>query len=77
MHELPNCPKCNSTKVVEILYGYPVPPQNEKEHEKWEKEVVLGGCCIDDDAPKWACKDCEHWFGKIDMSDFGSENEDK
>jgi len=49
------CPKCNSNKVIPILYGYP--PVDLWEKEK-RGEVKLGGCIVTSDNPKWYCKDC-------------------
>jgi ribosomal protein L37AE/L43A len=53
----PPCPKCGSTNVVPICYGFPTP---EALKEQKQGKIVLGGCCIDRDIPKWHCNDCEH-----------------
>lgn len=58
----PKCPACGSAKVVVIVYGLPLP----KAFEMEEKGLVkLGGCCIDDDSPRWHCNDCQHDWGKM------------
>ena len=49
------CPKCNSDKVISIIYGYPAGDVFEKERRG---EVKIGGCIV---MPyKWYCKDCEN-----------------
>jgi hypothetical protein len=53
----PNCPKCGSTKVAAIAYGYPSPEMIEACDRD---EIVLGGCCVTEDDPDWHCNDCEH-----------------
>ena len=53
------CPKCNSTNIVPILYGYP----NAKGIEDVEAgKMVLGGCLRRGNDPKHYCKDCKHKF---------------
>lgn len=55
------CHKCGKTTVVKILYGEPTPEAGE-----WEKvgKVVLGGCCITQDSPEWACTHCQTEYKK-------------
>ena len=60
----PQCPKCGSTKVVQIQYGLPRFTPELKEAVR-RGEVVLGGCVISADSPKWACRDCGNRFGKL------------
>lgn len=52
----PRCPLCNSENVAGILFGYPGPEMSEASERG---EIVLGGCCVTEDDPKWHCKDCE------------------
>lgn len=53
------CPQCGSTRVADILYGYPV--MNEELDMAIKKgEVTLGGCCISPSDPKVECMDCMH-----------------
>jgi len=51
------CPKCKSTRVIPIGYGFPGP-------EIWAEvdkgNLKLGGCVIEKDNPDTFCKDCEH-----------------
>jgi hypothetical protein len=62
MTERPPCPVCGSTPKP-ILYGYATPLPGELE------EYVLAGCVIDADAPKWACPQCGHRFGRLGDED--------
>lgn len=49
------CPKCNSHKLKKIIYGYPSPELI----EAYEKgEIILGGCCIEDNSPFYKCSNC-------------------
>ena len=27
-------------------------------------EFTTGGCCVEEDSPKWQCRDCNKEFGK-------------
>ena len=49
------CPKCNSEKVIPIVYGLPSYDLGEKE---LRGEVMLGGCLVSLESPKWYCKNC-------------------
>ncbi len=31
-------------------------------------EIETGGCCVDDNSPKWKCRDCEESFGKVNWT---------
>ena len=56
------CPKCGKSWIAEILWGYPNMSSIEKELEK--KEIVLGGCLVSNNDPKWECNDCHHQWGE-------------
>ena len=60
-----NCPNCNGGKVALIFWGY---PQLDQDLQKAidEKKVVLGGCLISDNDPKWKCVSCSHRWGERD-----------
>jgi rubredoxin len=60
--ERPPCPVCGTTPKP-ILYGYATPLPAEL------GEYVLAGCVIDADAPKWACPQCGHRFGRLGDED--------
>lgn len=49
------CPKCDSAKVVEILYGMPT---QEVFEDADRGLVALGGCCISGREPSWKCLEC-------------------
>jgi len=53
----PKCPSCNSDNVAAIAFGYPGPEMIE---EADRGDIVLGGCCVEEDDPEWHCKDCAH-----------------
>jgi len=55
------CPECSSTRIADILYGLPAWSQELDEDLKSGK-LVLGGCCITEDDPKWQCADCHTSF---------------
>lgn len=64
------CPQCGNSEIATIVYGFPV--MNEKTDEKIAGgKIILGGCAIEDGAPKWKCNVCEHEMGQLD---FGSQN---
>lgn len=53
------CPRCESTRVVPIAFGYPSP---EMIRAAEREEIAIGGCVISDDDPKLACLDCGMQF---------------
>lgn len=59
--ETPICPNCGSSKVLELMYGYPT---RELEEAAGRGEVELGGCCVGEDSPRWSCQECNHQWGK-------------
>ena len=57
LHRAPRCPQCGSRDGVrEIDWGFPAP-------ELDQSKYVMGGCCISDDDPEWACIECGHDWG--------------
>jgi hypothetical protein len=49
------CKVCNAVGTIRrIVYGFPTDEAIENEN------IVLGGCCITDNDPKYACTVC-HW----------------
>lgn len=54
------CPHCGG-KVVRIIYGEPTPETFEKADRG---ELVIGGCCINEESPDWECTNCHHQFRK-------------
>ena len=52
------CPQCGSAKIADILYGLPAfSPELDKSLK--EGKIVLGGCIMWGDDPKWKCAECE------------------
>ena len=51
------CPNCQSTNHAEILWGLPADMMAIKE-ELDKKEIVLGGCIVTGNDPKWECNEC-------------------
>lgn len=62
METAPACPHCGSTRVVRILYGMVIPTPEELAKPDG---LVLGGCVISEDSPKWQCRACHSAFGVI------------
>jgi hypothetical protein len=50
------CPKCGSSKVVKIVYGE---PSYEDSLEAEDRKIILGGCIITGNDPRWGCIDCQ------------------
>ena len=55
------CPHCGSTQIGEYLYG--LPALNPFDTRILSGELILGGCCIEEDSPKYYCYHCEKDFG--------------
>ena len=53
------CPECNSTDIIQIVYGLP-PVSLAEQAEKGR--IILGGCSVDISNPDWHCKKCKHEF---------------
>ena len=56
-HKNINCPFCNSKNIAEILYGLPsFSPKLDKDLKSGK--LILGGCCISEDSPRFHCNNC-------------------
>lgn len=79
------CPKCGSELFAKIQYGLPpfdddfrLPASYQERIDK--KDIILGGCCIFPDSPKYMCLDCHFKYGsapyyiKDDENHFHNEN---
>ena len=55
------CPKCKSAETVPIVYGL---PDWDLGRAAERGELVLGGCMVTDDDPRWRCRACEADFGR-------------
>lgn len=51
------CPSCGHSPLASILYGY-VGFDGGLQKKLEEGRIVLGGCCVSDDDPKWECTNC-------------------
>ena len=60
-----NCPNCGKSSIAEIFWGYPGDIESMKESIE-KKEIVLGGCIVTDNDPKWECNNCDHRWGERD-----------
>lgn len=53
------CPKCDSTSVAEIKYGFPFGLSSEIEQGLADGVYIYGGCCGDEEwEPAWQCREC-------------------
>ena len=56
------CPACGAKDIARFLFGLPMfSPELEAKLAK--RELVLGGCVISEDNPKWHCNVCGHNWG--------------
>ncbi len=61
----PTCPNCNSKNIACIFWGYPGDMNGYLKGIE-SKEIVPGGCMVDDHDPKWECNKCNHRWGERD-----------
>jgi hypothetical protein len=57
------CPNCNKEWIAEILWGYPEDTRSLEESLE-KKEIVLGGCLVTNNDPRWECNNCNHKWGE-------------
>ena len=57
------CPECNSENVMPIIYGFIDDPDALEQIKNGE--FTTGGCCVEEDSPKWQCRDCNKEFEKV------------
>jgi hypothetical protein len=65
------CPKCGSTDVVPIEYGY---PGQEMMDAAKRGLIELGGCCVSDDDPRKHCRACGEEFDRPPVRRQTGEN---
>jgi len=58
------CPKCGSSDISMIIYGYVENPPTIEEQRK--EKITLGGCVTDESSTKWECDDCLYRWGTLD-----------
>lgn len=69
----PQCPRCHET-MVPIVYGLPPVELGEASSRG---EVILGGCCIDEDEmPEWGCVRCEEATAREAELRWGSDDDE-
>jgi len=58
------CSECGSKRIANIEYGLPYLSETERMDVESGK-IVLAGCVVSDDDPKWECADCgkQFWRG--------------
>ena len=59
------CPYCGSERIAEYLYGL-YGDDDELEQQEADGKVILAGCVVMYDDPKYHCNDCDKDFGKRD-----------
>ncbi len=64
-HKSKRCPECASDNVMPIIYGLIDDPKAIKQIE--DGKFATGGCCIEEDSPKWKCRECDKEFGKVGL----------
>ncbi len=52
------CPDCGSIRIARIMYGLPDFSSEELKKAVEEGRIVLGGCIVGPDSPRWECKGC-------------------
>ena len=58
----PACAQCNKNNVAVIFWGYPADVDAHLK-EIDDKEIVVGGCLVSNNDPKWECTDCHFRWG--------------
>jgi hypothetical protein len=72
----PLCPTCSSPDVLPFLYGEPMAGTKGSMGGPMQPddEVVIGGCLVDPENPRWKCRACRHEFGRLaDDRDYFEE----
>ena len=61
------CPNCGSSRIADIQYGEP-PASASLEADIEAGRVVLGGCCLTEDSPRYCCLSCGTGLGELATS---------
>ena len=56
-------------ELSEILYGLVNLDDDEVKKEIEEKKIILGGCIIYEDSPRYYCRFCNHYYNE-DLEDI-------
>lgn len=59
------CPECGSKNLMPIVYGLIDDPDAINQIENGE--FAAGGCCVEEDSPKWRCRECKKEFGRVGL----------
>jgi hypothetical protein len=59
-----SCPRCQSDRVVYILYGEPILDDDLKLAIKQGK-VELAGCIVTSESKRWECRKCNYGWGNV------------
>lgn len=63
------CPACGaSARIAEIQYGLPAFDE-ELDRNLQVGSIVLGGCCVSDNMPRWRCGTCGHEWGILTLQE--------
>lgn len=57
------CPKCKNKNYAEILWGIPA-DMGELKEALANKEIVLDGCIVTGNDPRWKCNVCNNRWGE-------------
>jgi hypothetical protein len=55
------CPKCQSVRILPIIYGLPLPEDLVRGREP---DHFVGGCLPQPGNPTWGCRECGHEWGE-------------
>ncbi len=53
------CPVCGSDRIATYLLGMPDFSNKKLQKEIDEGKIIIGGCCITEDDPKYHCFECD------------------
>ena len=57
------CPQCDSYEISEVIYGFVGNCDSITEAKIKDSRIILGGCCVSKDSPKYVCRTCKHEWG--------------
>lgn len=67
-----SCPACEGRNVAIIRYGYWTTGMWEDEIKN--KEVVIGGCIVNENSKRFCCNDCGYKWGSLDCENIDEHN---
>ena len=66
------CSACDGKSVAIIRYGYWISGMWEDEIKN--KEVVIGGCIVNENSKRFCCNDCGYKWGSLNSQNMGEHN---